>query len=777
MAFDKVKTLRSAEKYLEMGKISSAIKEYCQIVAVDPHDFTTLNMLGDLYTRAGNPSEAVSCFRRIAEHYREQGFGLKAIAMYKKIDRLQPNNIEIATFLADLYAQQDMVVEARAHYLAIVEAHNRSGAAQNALEVLRKIADLDPHNTQIRIKLADGYLKQGLKVEAASCFTEAGQSMLARGAFDDALESFGRALEISPVDYPTLQGLLAAHCARGTADEAAEIIEHAARWNSEDTELLSMLATAYVDADEPNQAERVTGLLVAKDPSAYLRFIEIARLYLRDGKIAEAVRVVTNITEQMLAEREHGQLLALIEELLTGDSDNVQALRLLVRAHWWLRDMDNLKAALERLAEAAEAAGLEQDERYALTQLTRLVPGHEQYVERLNELGGAEDDDSDALPLFESVSEPTPLTTTPGEEFVTPLTATSGEEFVLNSQELATHVEETGFEWNPVSEVSTEWTTSSEATIERGFSFDAIVAEELPSAGVTISSDAEVGEGEPADAMRKQELESVDFYIAQGYVDIAVDTLDLLERQCGPHPEISVRRERIKNLAAGNPAEVAGTEIVNEAPAPADNSLTAQPTFDAAQETTFVMSTPELAQEPVSEVSDGIDPGLAAIFEEYRVSSESEGEAVANGDYETHYNLGLAYKEMDLFEDALEEFQIAVNLSAPGDGTPRYLQCCNLLGHCFMRTGVPELAVKWFSKGLNAPGASDDERLALSYEVGVAHEQAGDLHRALEFFTEVYGINVSYRSVSERLRTLKARLGEKNAVSSPAKRHSEQLLN
>ena len=143
MAFDKAKTLRSAEKYLEMGKISSAIKEYCQIVAVDPDDFTTLNMLGDLYTRVGNPTEAVGCFRRIAEHYREQGFGLKAIAMFRKIDRLQPNDLEIATHLADLYAQQDLVVEARSHYLSLVEAYSRGGATQKALEVLRKIADLD----------------------------------------------------------------------------------------------------------------------------------------------------------------------------------------------------------------------------------------------------------------------------------------------------------------------------------------------------------------------------------------------------------------------------------------------------------------------------------------------------------------------------------------------------------------------------------------------------------------------------------------------------------
>jgi tetratricopeptide (TPR) repeat protein len=769
MAFDKVKTLRAAEKHLELGKISSAIKEYCQIVAVDPDDFTTLNMLGDLYTRAGNSSEAVACFRRIAEHYHEQGFGLKAIAMYKKIDRLQPNNIEIATFLADLYAQQDLVVEARAHYLAVVEAHSRSGAAQAALDVLRKIADLDPHNTNIRTKLADGYLRQGLKLEAASCFTEAGQSFLTRGAFDEALDAFNKALEINPVDYSTLKGLLGAHSARGTADEAAEAIEQAARENPEDTEMLAMLATAYVAADEPNQAERVTGLLVAKEPAAYLSFIQIARLYLRDGKIAEAVRVVTNITEQMLAEREHGQLLELIEELLSGDSDNVQALRLLVRAHWWLRDIDNLKASLERLAEAAQAAGLDQDERYALTQLTRLVPEQEELLERLNQLGGAEESASrETLPIFESVSEPTPLTASEGEGFMPPLTSTSGEEFVLNSNELAAPVEEAGFEWNPVSEVSADWKSGSEAAGERGFSFDSIVAEELPSPSA-ISTE-EFTDADPAEAMRRQELESVDFYIAQGYVDIAVDTLDLLERQAGSHPEIDLRREQIKHLQAGEvpagAASISETQLVMDSPPVEAAADEGEPTV------AFVIDANEIAQE----ISPGIDPGLAAIFEEYRASSESEGATTANGDYETHYNLGLAYKEMDLFEDALEEFQFAVNLVAPGDGTPRYLQCCNLLGHCFMRTGVPELAVKWFSKGLNSPGASEDERIALSYEVGVAYEQAGDLQRALEFFTEVYGTNVSYRNVSERVRTLKARMGDKN-VASHSKSHSEQLVN
>jgi len=155
-----------------------------------------------------------------------------------------------------------------------------------------------------------------------------------------------------------------------------------------------------------------------------------------------------------------------------------------------------------------------------------------------------------------------------------------------------------------------------------------------------------------------------------------------------------------------------------------------------------------VAQQPVANVQV-IDAGLAEIFEEYRVSAESE--TTENGDYETHYNLGLAYQEMDLFEEALEEFQMAIGLVSPDDGSPRYLQCCNLLGHCFMQKGVPQLAVKWFNKGLSSPNTSDDERQALRFDLAAAYEQAGDLNQAKNIFTEIYGVNVSYRGVNERL--------------------------
>jgi tetratricopeptide (TPR) repeat protein len=150
----------------------------------------------------------------------------------------------------------------------------------------------------------------------------------------------------------------------------------------------------------------------------------------------------------------------------------------------------------------------------------------------------------------------------------------------------------------------------------------------------------------------------------------------------------------------------------------------------------------------------GIDPGLAAIFDEFREAVEEGGEEESGGDFDTRYQMGLAYREMGLLDQAVEEFQSAAGQAAPGDGTPRFLQCCNMLGHCFMEKGMPRPAALWFKRGLEAPGHTEDEYQAMRYDLGTAYEQMGDNGRAIEVLSEVYAIDVSYRGVAERLREL-----------------------
>src|SRR5215212_8944667 len=742
MAFDKAKVLKAAEKFLSQGKFNAAIKEYRQIVDNDADDLTTLNMLGDLYVRSGKKEEAVSCFERIAEHYGAQEFDLKAIAMYKKIERLRPRDPVVALKLADLYANQGLVHDARAQYLVVADAYTRSGDNRKALEILHKIADLDPNNTEIRLKLAEGYLKENMRRESAAAFVQAANRLHQTNAHDKALDAYSKALQLVRDDREALRGLLETHIARGTADEAAEVLERVVEGQEDDNELVSMLARAYLEAEDPKGAERATSMLITQDGSNYTQFLPVTRLYLKQGDTDETIRILSTIIERMLAGREEKDLLELVNQVLDRNPDHVSALRMLVRIHWWQRDMDALRSSLERLAESAEASELVDEERYALTQLVRLAPDEQRYLDRLNLLGGLPDETPEDFPAPVE-----PETEVP--QFETFAMVEEEEEFGQAAPVVADE-----FETNAASGVSDPTASFADLNEEEsapGFSAD---FQEVDFSIVTPVENQETTEsteeGRPENMMR-QELESVDFYIAQGYSDIAVDTLEMLERQFGPHPDIQSRREK---LAARDTQPVAEASAVFEFGGAEE--LTATPVHEAiAFDTDTVYAS--LAGDGGNNVgaapaAAGIDSGLAELFEEFRVAEEGDD---VKEDFETHYNMGTAYKEMDLIDEAIQEFQTAASLVKAGDGSSRFLQCCNMLGHCFIQKGMPDAAVLWFKKGLSAPGHSEDEYQALRYELASAYEQLGDLKHAREFYTEVYGVDVSYREVAEKLSQLR----------------------
>jgi tetratricopeptide (TPR) repeat protein len=787
MAFDKAKVVRAAEKFLAQGKIPAAIKEYRQIVEHDTGDFTALNMLGDLYVRQNDKQQAIQCFLRIAEHYREEGFQSKAIAMYKKIDRLNPRSPEIANKLAVLYESQGLVVDARAQYMIIAEAWLRDGQSRKALEILRKVADLEPHNTETRIKLAQGYMREGMTEEAAEAFREAGAQLLARGSYERAAEAYTSSLDIRPQDYSALGGFLNTQVALGSPDEAAEVIERALKAHPDDVELLSMLADAYIQAEDAEAAERTVNTLVTREASNYLRFVDVARLHLNAGAVDDAVRVLSGVTEQMLAGREEDRLMELLNEVLARDPEHVEALRLLVRFYAWQRDDEKQRQALERLAEAAEVSGLPDVERSALQQLAQFAP-EQRHLARLQALGHQTEQpvarevvpeaEPEEIPSFESFAIANEESSTaaamglPSAEEVT--------EFEFNTvapppppSDPSASFADLNEDWNPAGAGDTPLYTEAPPIDSASGSFQEFDFSSVGQSSPGVADEeaaAASGEADPRrEALLRQELDSVDFYLAQGYMDIAADTLDMLERQFGAHPEIDSRRAQL-----GQPTAAAAAPEPAAAPQAETVEFESFTRYDVAEEVPVVeagnveevdaifaeiQSEPAATEEPVAksepvQPQPGIDAGLAAIFDEFRTAAEEEETPSTDGDYETHYNLGIAYKEMELLDEAVEQFQAAAAMTSPRDGTPRYLQCCNMLGHCFMSKGMPRLAVMWFKKGLESPGHTEDEYQALRYDLGTSYEQLGELDKAIDVFSEVYGISISYRGVAEKLREL-----------------------
>ena len=131
-----------------------------------------------------------------------------------------------------------------------------------------------------------------------------------------------------------------------------------------------------------------------------------------------------------------------------------------------------------------------------------------------------------------------------------------------------------------------------------------------------------------------------------------------------------------------------------------------------------------------------------------------EDAAGAEADIETHFNMGVAFKEMQLYDEAIGEFQKAFGAAQQAKSYGNYVRCCTLLAHCFMEKNLPPLAVRWLETALKAPGLENEDLLALRYEVGTAHEMAGNKKAALDSFMEVYALNIDYRDVAERIRDL-----------------------
>jgi tetratricopeptide (TPR) repeat protein len=140
---------------------------------------------------------------------------------------------------------------------------------------------------------------------------------------------------------------------------------------------------------------------------------------------------------------------------------------------------------------------------------------------------------------------------------------------------------------------------------------------------------------------------------------------------------------------------------------------------------------------------------LKEVFEEFR--SELGEMGSDDEDLETHYNLGIAFREMGLLEEAIGEFQKVAKANDRGKAFRYAMQCCTLLGLAFMEKGQPAIAAIWYERALQTPGIDSESKLALRYDLGVAQESAGDLEAAVRSFSQVYAVNIDYRDVADRI--------------------------
>jgi tetratricopeptide (TPR) repeat protein len=710
--FDKSKAMRSAERYLSQGKIRDAINEYRKVVDHEPRDIVTLNMLGDLYSKDADVHSAVNCYRSVAEHYSNQGFAQKAIAVYNKISRLQPGSLEVSQKLAELYKQKGSLKEAKSHYETLAEHYNKQGRRVEALEILNEIASLDPNNVEVYLKVADAHLQDGRLEEAAEAFCNAGDRFLRHSSYDDAFESFEKALAIDLNNARAIGGAVHVKFAMNLPQEAISLIESRLEPDPLNRDMLTLLAEVQLRLSDAAAAEQTLLRLVEVDPSCYMKCLDLASLYSSLGDVESSVRILTIASEHMLVGGQASELQARLETIDASEPGRLDVVRLLARFCSWQKDDEHMRTTLVRLAEIAGREGSLDDERYALSQLVIMMPQETSYAERLKAVNkelGIPDEESPTANGFDRhfVRDGNPNV---ADSVVSAHTVESDDFAIVGI------VAEDGDEEPKSRKTGKKPKRSKSKQSKKEFDWASPESDdEVPLAETGEVEPAETPASEEVPDGLQKEIESIRFYIENGYCELASKAINELKGTYGERPEIDELAEMLGAIDEG--------EVPEATPLPSDTpSLSGHAAFD------------------ISNLRSEL--GL------------EEAEPDENTDFETAYQTAVAYQEMGLMEQAIREFQDAAALVSPNDGSRRFFNCANLLGHCFMEMGKPNLAVKWHLRSLESFEISDEERQGVWYELGIAYEAAGDLGSAGKYFEQVYAENIDFRDISTRIKNL-----------------------
>ncbi|HEX9232810.1 MAG TPA: tetratricopeptide repeat protein [Candidatus Acidoferrum sp.] len=968
MAYNKSKFVEAAQKLLNQGKVPQAIAEYQHILKYEPKDQVTLMTIGELYIRQGETFRAIEYFERLAQIFVGDGFLTKAIAVYKRIAKLAPEEIKPLERLADLYVQQGVMSEARPLFLQLAEIHLKHNRQTEAVALLRKLLLAEPDNLRIQIRLADLYQAMGKPAEAVETYVSAAQRALARGDHAESDKQSDKALKLDAANAAALTVKARSASSQGRFADAAEFLKNlpGLEKGGEQSEFLLDL---YLKSENWDAATALALKVFDGDEKNFGLAQKVAESLLESAQSERALALVSRLRVPMLDSGEHDAVTRLLSELASKMPGRLEPLEWLVDSYGRTSDSFRMPDALAQLGDALVAAKQLARAKEVFEQLVDRQPESDSVKRKLNDvlrrmgLPAPEEEPEIVESLQAEIPQPEapklrPDIVTPPEERVaaaavvedpldeetqkfitqsltdvdlfasygltqkaiglleailrrTPTHTPTLEkllDFVLGAgddrrtAELAAQLErihrdhgdtagaerfgelrrrfqraaglsdeeiaaaanphavpavtensaaaEETVEELPVSidpapapagvttsvppppkpaapaapvhevDLSDEWAS----LLEQSATTEATPAEKVPAPAAEIppAKKSPPVQPPPVSAV-PQEFDISEFQIpietpepapASPFAAISAEASAEIPAEIAP-PEtpapaqeetvgsIPVAQESAKEVAPPPPpppksAVPKESEPVPEIELDQEYELVLTPEADAdAPETTapaepetvklggpqvlasdqFLRdlaneidqlgmdqltpsfsepATKEQARVPAAKAETPVSPAehepLKEVFEEFRAELGEMG--AEDEDLETHYNLGIAFREMGLLEEAISEFQKVAKANERGKAFRYAMQCCTLLGLAFMEKGQPSIAAIWYERALRTPGVDAESTLALRYDLGVAQESANDLDAALKSFSQVYAVNIDYRDVADRIAAL-----------------------
>ena len=702
MAINRLKIQERAEKLVGQGKIGAAIDQYKVLLKDQPNDLATLNRVGDLLAKLRKPAEAVHLFSRAAQLYTSGGFYPKAIAIYKKILKLDPGATEPRIRLADLYARGDLTSQARVEYLAVLERFAADGFEEKARQVHEKLVRMEPGSLITRTSLGDAYLSKGDAARAVCELQRCAADLEKLGMSDAAVEVHRRILDLEPpqidIAVESIRGALRLH-AFDLAVAAAMALHGRFRDDPAATETL-------VEALELNgredEAEELAKTALGDEAEGAIARTVLGRMHARAGRTYRAIDLLLSAGRALCAEGRAEEAARAFDALLELDPSNV--------------------TALEQRIEVARALGARED----VASLT----------ERLRTAGGS----PGALPGGGWAAGADPSA---GGGARAPAAKNPSREEIDFLRERLTEAE-VFFKYglfhkavDPLREVLSIYPDHVDAHVrlktvyaEMGDRIRAVEAclvlavfyEQAGRREEAMAVMLEARELDPENDTVLRALESA------GVLEVAPAGAHVARRSAAPENGIPAGE-------SGNPGTAAmeGEPIGHEF-------------FDLEGE--FGDS---LADVLASDAPDAPPPAEEQdISDVVRTFRQKVDETVDSEDFKTHYDLAIAYKEMGLLDEAVSEFEYAAK------DPSRLVECYTMLALCCRERSRADLAVSWYHKALDSVAADGAEAIGLRFDLGETYLEMGEIEKAGEMFREVAAEDESYRGVALRLKEVES---------------------
>jgi tetratricopeptide (TPR) repeat protein len=236
----------------------------------------------------------------------------------------------------------------------------------------------------------------------------------------------------------------------------------------------------------------------------------------------------------------------------------------------------------------------------------------------------------------------------------------------------------------------------------------------------------------------EQVLDEAELYIQRGQPNEARALLEGILQRHPNHPLILEKLEELAQLGSGLNGILSGDKSRVASVGTSEDLDELASSFQALDHLEMRGS---ISKMPAATAVADVD----AVFAQFKAGVRSQ---VEETDSATHYDLGVAYKEMGLTSDALKEFDLAAKDPA------RACMCHAMVGLIYLEQNEIELAIQAYARGLGSTQKTVEQELSLYYDLGIAHEMKSDYGNAVRYFREIARTDPGYRDVTERINAL-----------------------